>query len=301
MNQLSACIYEASLRSTNAFPAPDKIIKLPPPPVQGPMVSCLMVTRGDVSRVAASIACFRSQIYADKELVIVCDAVTKPLTSLCARSGTNVRLVQVKGKRVLGALRNISIDQARGDYVCQWDDDDLYSPTRLQQGMNALLQTGTDAMFLRQVLLWSPGQKRLCLSHDRSWEASMIVRKSALTRYPEIARGEDTPVAEGLLRRSRVAILDDPTAFCYCIHASNTWDDAHFTAILNAATLTFDYEAALSEFSVILPFASHPAYQPVESAPPAGTDQTQKLSRILQGRARRRMLHHRLRRILPWN
>ena len=42
------------------------------------------------------------------------------------------------GKLPLGLLRNIAVAQAKGNIVCQWDDDDLYHRDRTFGGKRAL-------------------------------------------------------------------------------------------------------------------------------------------------------------------
>ena len=44
----------------------------------------------------------------------------------------DIRVVYIGPGVSLGAARNLTVDTARGAYVCQWDDDDLYHPERLR-------------------------------------------------------------------------------------------------------------------------------------------------------------------------
>lgn len=249
-------IYDGSLKGTSSRITPDRLMGTTGTRT-GPLVSCLMVTRGGIARVRASIGYFRKQTYRDKELVIVCDAVTEELKRLVADSGSDIRLIEVSERLSLGLLRNVSVEQARGEIVCQWDDDDIYGAHRIERGVGALLQAKADAVFLRQWCIWSPGQKILTLSNTRVWEGSMLAFKQALPRYPDAPRREDTALVEAMVSTRSLALLDDPLSYCYCIHGNNTYDAPHFQRMLNDASLKLRYGKALAALSSFLAFDEH--------------------------------------------
>lgn len=233
--------------------------------VTGPMVSCLMVTHGELARVQLSIEQFKRQTYAPRELVIVCDQVTEALEALVAKAGDGVRLVSAVPDVTLGELRNLSVAAAHGDLVCQWDDDDLYGPDRIAHGVGALLQVGADALFLRQWFMWCPSQRVLALSRSRIWEGSMIARKSAIAPYPALRREEDTRMVDAMVARSSIALLDDPLSYCYCIHGQNTSPDEHMQKLIDTAKPRFNYAEAVAAFATNFAFASHPALKSGEA------------------------------------
>src|SRR5690606_5146342 len=120
-----------------------------PPPIDpaAGFVSCLMVTGGRAPLAAVAIQCFQAQTWAARELVIVDDAPDPALAETVRRLGDPaIRHIRLPPEgRTLGELRNLAIDAARGPFVCQWDDDDLYDPLRIEYQMRALAMTGTDA------------------------------------------------------------------------------------------------------------------------------------------------------------
>jgi glycosyltransferase involved in cell wall biosynthesis len=136
----------------------------------------------------------------------------------------------------LGELRNEAVDRATGPYVCQWDDDDLYDPERVETQMAAILALGADACFLARERLWWPARRKLAISCARVWEGSMVCAKDRLPRYPALRRGEDTPVAEGVVRGCRVVSVDAPELYTYVCHGSNTFDESHFAEHFDVAT-----------------------------------------------------------------
>ena len=100
------------------------------------MISCLMVTLSTPHRIdyaKRSIDAYCRQTHADRELVVVVDraapdgghALSAHIRSL---GRDDIRIAVASVPLRLGGLRNLSIDIARGDVLCQWDDDDLSHP-----------------------------------------------------------------------------------------------------------------------------------------------------------------------------
>src|SRR5579862_4912910 len=124
------------------------------------MASCLMVTPADDSRIeliARSIACYHRQTYPMKELLIVGDGLSRSrqqrLLRLARRFGNaEIRCLFPAGRHTLGALRNIGLKAARGDVLCQWDDDDLRHPDCLRIQMSDLELWDYSAVCLQNFL-----------------------------------------------------------------------------------------------------------------------------------------------------
>lgn len=200
-----------------------------------PKISCLMVTRGELFPSVFAIQCFRRQTHAHRELVIVCDRPESKLPALLRRiNDPKIRYVAA-APATLGALRNLSVESATGDYLCQWDDDDLYHPNRLEVQLATLLKAGTVAHFLSQWIVWWPARRMLALSRKRVWEGTMLIRRGILAPYPELALGEDTDVVDALRKQHQVAISAAAYLYCYIIHGRNSWHEAHFEPMFTTA------------------------------------------------------------------
>lgn len=204
-------------------------------PIAGhPLVSCLMVTRGRLFPSKYAVRCFQAQTYPDRELVIVVDDPACELLPHLARLGDDrIRVVEVPPGATLGELRNASVSAARGAYVCQWDDDDLYAPERIQTQLSALLAARASACVLRRWTLWWPAADRLAISGVRLWEGSILAAREAVPPYPALRRGEDTEMMEVLLQRGRVLSLEAPQLYVYIHHGGNTFGERHFFQIYN--------------------------------------------------------------------
>jgi mannosyltransferase OCH1-like enzyme/glycosyltransferase involved in cell wall biosynthesis len=214
-----------------------------------PTVSCLMVTKDRSSTARRAITCFRTQTYPDLELVVVEDGTDDGLEQHIRELGDpRIRHHRLPPEgRPLGELRNEAVDRATGAYVCQWDDDDLYDPERVETQMAAILALGADACFLARERLWWPARHKLAISCARVWEGSMICAKDRMPRYPALRRGEDTPVAEELVRTGRVVSVDAPELYTYVCHGGNTFDESHFAEHFEVATEMWAEPGAYAE------------------------------------------------------
>jgi hypothetical protein len=223
-----------------------------------PLVSCLMVTRGALFPTLFAIDCYRRQTYPHRELVVVCDRPNSGVALLIETlDDPTIHLVETE-PMVLGDLRNVAVDAARGDLICQWDDDDLYHPDRVKLQVEALTQSGAAAHLLTQVLIWWPARRRFALTAVGAFEGSVMARRDWFPRYQPLARGEDSHVLAALNLEHRVAGEATPFLYCYIVHGRNTWGAAHFETIFDSATHRFaDYDAEFEKFSQIFPL---PAY-----------------------------------------
>lgn len=211
-------------------------------PKNPPLVSCLMVTGNRPARAALAIDCFTRQTYPQRELVIIDDGVSEALAQhVAALANPQIRLFRLPPThQTLGELRNLAVAAAVGEWVCQWDDDDLYDPDRLRWQIATLTATSAVACFLeRWTMVWTDGP-RIGLSTRRLWEGSMVARRAGLTPYPALRRGEDSAVTDHIVREARVALLDLPDLYTYLVHGTNTFPTIHFDAHWQAATKRFE-------------------------------------------------------------
>lgn len=221
------------------------------------MVSAIMVTRGNIEFVSRSILMFLRQIWPCKELIIATNAVTEELEKLILGSGPDVRLVALPAGLRLGDHRNLAIAKSRGDYICVWDDDDLYDSGRISVQMKILLESNVEAVFLSRQLIWWQSRSLLFVSNKRVWENSLIASRSALSIYPSLDKGEDTKMVDFMLKHHSCSLVDAPSLYCYCITGSNTSGQLHFENMLKHASQVIDAKeqqaimSSLNCFSVL--------------------------------------------------
>lgn len=235
-----------------------------------------MVSRGHLSPARHAVTCFLQQTYAKRELVVVVDAPDTAIARYLADlDDPRLRLIALpSARRTLGELRNIAVAEARGEYVCQWDDDDLYDPERIRMQLAALRAADAAACLLRRWTLWWPDRQRLAVSGLRLWEGTILARTTALPPYPVARRGEDTAMVEVLASRERIVHLDAPELYTYVHHGGNTFARDHFAAIFDHARERWqgeDYRRVLDQLALRLPIAAYRqdlVPQAVPAAPP---------------------------------
>ncbi len=213
------------------------VLKAASPP---PLVSCLMVTGRRPALAALAIGCFRRQSYPNRELIIIDDSGTDALADAvgCGDGGPepSIRWIRIPpvGKP-LGELRNLALAEARGDFLCQWDDDDLSAPDRLERQLGAILATGADGCVPNRLQLWWPSRNWIAESSSRIWECALMWRKGGITAYPELRAGEDTPPVQALAKNGLIALLEAPGLYTYVHHGANTFSDSHWMTLWAAS------------------------------------------------------------------
>jgi hypothetical protein len=228
----------------------------------GPLVSCLMISRGWKEPARWAIASFQGQSYANRELLILTTNGDGDLRDhVASLQDPRVRFAGVFPEGTpLGALRNLAVDNAGGELLCTWDDDDLFGADRIASQFTALLTTGAEAAFLERTSMWWPARREIAISHRYRWENTMLARRRALPRYREVDWAEDSEAMERLVSRHPVVLLDDPNLFVYTVTGANTWAADHFQKFFEKASFTArgeDYERALTvlaKHAPVLPY-----------------------------------------------
>lgn len=199
-----------------------------------PLISCLMVTQRRAAQAKAAVQSFLNQTWKERELVILDDSpedfgseALKEHLIMLADSRIHYKRLAPEGLP-LGDLRNLAIGEAAGEFIAQWDDDDLSHPQRLEIQMAALEVMAADAAFLQRQLIWWPREERLAVSRSRVWESTILCRKCRLPAYPSLVRAEDTPVVSKMMNELRLALVDAPNLYMYVRHGSNTFEEPHF-------------------------------------------------------------------------
>jgi len=200
-----------------------------------PKVSCLLVTADRRNLLKRSLHCYRNQTYENTELVVV-DNGHDRIDDLLANFNSdeiNYNRIDPSPENVLGDLRNISIDQATGDYLTCWDDDDWYHPERIALQMEFLNQGNYDACCLTTSLVHLNSERfkshpyKGTLKHGVP--PSILHQKDDRIRYPSLDRKEDTYYLKQW-RKKRFALMSSKFSHLLirCYHGSNTWDQEHF-------------------------------------------------------------------------
>ena len=210
-----------------------------------PLVSAMLITKDRPQLAWRAIESFMAQSYPNKELVVIDEGgyeLHKKLRVLGDLTKHGIVYSRNEVPCTLGELRNRSIAIAQGDYVCQWDDDDLYHKDRLLLQIAACLEYDASASFLlRESIMREEPQSlpQLAISGIRLWEGSVMVKRRNLPRYPEWKRAEDSPFTHRLVAKTKVVGLDLPGLYIYRLHGGNTWDAGHMKRVWGNASRQF--------------------------------------------------------------
>jgi hypothetical protein len=201
-----------------------------------PLVTAVCLTGLEPERVKQflpmTIQCFHQQTYpaGRRELLIVTDGCF----DLMPRQQHNIRVLALGSKRPRGALRNLGIEHAQGDFVIQWDED-WHHPERISAQVEAIQQTPEAALILASQVTYCFHRDvafvRRCLNiredgmiANLGIHGTVIHRKSAL-RYPPESPVEDT---EFLKEFSTVRMLDTfPSLYVRMCHAGGVSGHEH--------------------------------------------------------------------------
>lgn len=220
------------------------------------MISCLCITRGDrPGLLSEAVSDFVRQTFTDRELVILHDGDEAAHAGVgaivAAHAGASIRIERTPPGPRLGELRNIAIERARGEWICQWDDDDRYHPERLRLQWEHAQSEQAAVNYLVDQLHWFRPDNTLFWD---DWGAesypmdiiqgTILARRAVMPPYPDIGRGEDTLQTHALFRAEaskafRISRLRG-MGWCYIYryHGSNAWHAAHHRAISAAKHLT---------------------------------------------------------------
>lgn len=203
-----------------------------------PKVSCLMVTADRPHLVRRAIRSYLQQTYPNRELVVL-DNGRHPLDEALLAEVPADELVYARVEPrpdlVIGTLRNQALELARGDYIApQWDDDDWSHPERLMRQMQVLLSGDYDACTLAGTLMHVNHPAYFfypfigLLRHGVP--PTIVHRRNATIRYPDLRRTSDTHYVEAWRRTGRYVILPPSESHLYLryFHGGNLWEQEHF-------------------------------------------------------------------------
>lgn len=219
-------------------------------------VSCLMVTLPVPERLASltrAIEAYTQQTHHDRELVVVIDQGSPrdrdaAASIVAAFSRADISIVMPDGPMTLGALRNLSVAHASGDVICQWDDDDLHHPRRIEEQLAAPARGECAATLLQDVMLYDrPGHAL----YWTNWAATpatvhpgtLLCLRSAMQRYPETgpnARLNEDLALLGTLRAKHDvrALTGAPHLYVYVTHGANISSSDHLQMLRDRLSIS---------------------------------------------------------------
>lgn len=147
-----------------------------------PLVSCLTATHGRYKVLCEAVGCFLKQDYENKELIILNNHKIPLVASL-----PQVRIVNEPKYATLGDCRTRLLELADGEYVRTWDDDDLYYPWAISQGVENI----RDKVAFKPHVSWDMRHGKDYFLGDNVYEAAMTCRTDFVRKYGYQPTGGD--------------------------------------------------------------------------------------------------------------
>ena len=176
--------------------------------------------------VEKAVECFNNQTYPNKELILVTDESNVYLEKLKTFVCDNIKLIEAPKGSVIGKLRNISVDNANGEYIATWDDDDISFKDRLAEQYKFIIESNKEVCYLTNTLIKDNIENVVALSkRGLCIDCTMLAFKKTFPRYNDEAKYpnvEDVPVKKHYIKKGQVAWLNKPHLYLYNIHQENS-------------------------------------------------------------------------------
>lgn len=215
-----------------------------------PLISCICVTSNRPEQLKKAISCFANQNYPNKELVISYPKNDLPSKEIIEniRQKDILKIIPVEhtGDEPLDKAKIRVITKCTGDYICIWDDNDWYHPSRLTFQFNSMQIVGEryQASVLSRILLYDAGTKKVYHSFSCNWDGTLLCRKEIFLLNPYIKDGESTSITTFLSGRKTLYQIDDaPFLYIHIYHGANIHDDKHFGSFMKQSELLAEESA----------------------------------------------------------
>lgn len=191
-----------------------------------PLVSCIMPTHNRRRFAAQAIQYFLRQDYPHRELIIIDDGTD--IVRDLVPDDPCIHYLRLDYKRTIGVKRNLACQEARGEIIVHWDDDDWMAPGRLSYQVENLLKEQADICGLDNVLYFDPQLERswqyIYPKGGRPWVAgNTLCYTKAFWKsnpFPNINVGEDTRFVWSNCQKRLVA-LEDANFYIALLHPGN--------------------------------------------------------------------------------
>lgn len=169
-----------------------------------------------------AIQCFQAQRYRRKELLILADG--EDVRDLVP-DADNIRLLHINSCPELGDKRNFGCEQARGEVVIHWDDDDWSAPERVADQIGRMQETGK-AVTGYHSMRFTDGTRwwKYIGTVNYSLGTSLCYRREywSANRFPPLRVGEDNKFVSAAWSDGQLATADAGDLMYATIHPGNT-------------------------------------------------------------------------------
>lgn len=186
-----------------------------------------MATRNRPQFVSRALANFARQSYGPSELIVIDDG-DEPVEHLCEAEA--VRYIRLPRTLPQGTKLNLGIEQARGEYIIKWDDDDWYHPDFNGTMLKALQSAGSGEVVAACgcFLVFIAGEGFLRYSGTgNAAGGTLTFAKSLWRRVPfrDMGQGQDRYFR--MDTGNQILRVEEPDLHVVIRHGGNTWIRNH--------------------------------------------------------------------------
>jgi glycosyltransferase involved in cell wall biosynthesis len=168
------------------------------------------------------LQCWQGQTYQNRELLIVSDG--QDVRDLVP-DDDRIRLIHIEEGYTIGQKRNFGCEQACGEVIAHWDDDDWYAPDRLTQQIQRMQETGKAVTGYSSIIFEGDTGRWKYLGHGAyAVGTSLVYRKEFWERhkFPAKMIGEDGDFVREASQARELAACDGGEMIIASIHPGNT-------------------------------------------------------------------------------
>lgn len=171
-----------------------------------PLVSCLTATYGRHKVLQEAVSCFLEQDYDNKELIILNNHPEPLYCDLPQVTVYNEPLYET-----LGDCRKRLLQLANGELLRTWDDDDLYMPWAISQGVDNI----GDSIAFKPTYSWDSRKNSEYHLGENVYEASITFRTDEVWKHGYKSSGGDEhdPLMRGI--HGKCKLLPVRPSYCY--------------------------------------------------------------------------------------
>lgn len=200
------------------------------------MISCLMISKNNIYIFKKAVLSFLRQNFKNKELIVVFEKnqqyAKEKINYL--KKIKNCKVILVEDGLGLGNLRNIALENAKGDFVIQWDDDEINHPDRIRLQFKNLIYYNAYACYLEDRLHYFYNTNELFIedgsygsindSIKQHCPGSVLMKNKKEFKYKNyLFEGDDIDLMKQIFSKHKIATLPKHYwLYCYTYHGNNT-------------------------------------------------------------------------------
>jgi len=223
-----------------------------------PLVSCICITSIRSDNLIRSIICFDQQNYPNRELIISYPFYDIDIPCLVRKiiKATDIRIIEVPRdpEISLGKARNQAIEKCNGEYICMWDDDDLYDYRRISNQFNGIIGNSKhlQASILNRIMLYNAISKRAYISLSNSWSGSLLCNKTLIKKIPcdDQNQHECKSIINHLVSKKLIYEISDKFhLYIFVYNGKNMMNEEEFTSFIKLSKrVNENYLSDLNEY-----------------------------------------------------